>query len=329
MSHQSAHGEHDAAAGAAPAAANPAQQPAQQPAQKPSLESVKPPEKELLIITGMSGAGRTTASHALEDMGWYVVEGLPPELIATMMDLVARNPGSVEKMAVVLDARSRGLYTSMQESLAQIAAAGITYRVLFLEASDELLVRRFEQGRRPHPLQGSGRILDGLRAEREMLAAVKEQADIVLDTTDLNVHTLANSVNELFNDDGPITLRLNVMSFGFKYGVPADANYLADVRFIPNPHWVPELRALTGQDEQVRDYVLVNKGAGEFVDRYVEALMPVLEGYRQENKHYATLAVGCTGGKHRSVAIGDELARRLAQLPNVTVNTVHRDLGRE
>ncbi|GAA4838284.1 RNase adapter RapZ [Garicola koreensis] len=325
MSHQSAHGEHDAAAGAAPAAANPAQQPAQQP----SLESVKPPEKELLIITGMSGAGRTTASHALEDMGWYVVEGLPPELIATMMDLVARNPGSVEKMAVVLDARSRGLYSSMQESLAQIAAAGITYRVLFLEASDELLVRRFEQGRRPHPLQGSGRILDGLRAEREMLAAVKEQADIVLDTTDLNVHTLANSVNELFNDDGPITLRLNVMSFGFKYGVPADANYLADVRFIPNPHWVPELRALTGQDEQVRDYVLVNKGAGEFVDRYVEALMPVLEGYRQENKHYATLAVGCTGGKHRSVAIGDELARRLAQLPNVTVNTVHRDLGRE
>ncbi|TLP98837.1 RNase adapter RapZ [Nesterenkonia salmonea] len=293
------------------------------------LAPVKPPENELLIVTGMSGAGRTTAAHALEDMGWYVVEGLPPELISTMMDLVARNPGSVERLAVVLDARSRGLYSSMQEGLAQISAAGISYRVLYLDASDELLVRRFEQGRRPHPLQGEGRILDGLRSERELLAPVKEQADIVLETTELNVHGLANAINELFNDDGPITLRLNVMSFGFKYGVPADANYVADVRFIPNPHWVPELRPLTGQDARVRDYVLENEGAGEFVDRYVEALKPVLDGYRRENKHYATLAVGCTGGKHRSVAISEELARRLAQLPNVTVNVVHRDLGRE
>ncbi|GFZ79703.1 RNase adapter RapZ [Nesterenkonia alkaliphila] len=293
------------------------------------LSPVKPPENELLIVTGMSGAGRTTAAHALEDTGWYVVEGLPPELISTMMDLVARNPGSVQKLAVVLDARSRRLYSSMQEGLAQIAAAGITYRVLYLEASDELLVRRFEQGRRPHPLQGDGRILQGIHAERELLAPVKDQADMVIDTTELNVHGLANTINELFNEDGPITLRLNVMSFGFKYGVPADANYVADVRFIPNPHWVPELRPLTGQDATVREYVLVNEGAGEFVDRYVEALKPVLEGYRRENKHYATLAVGCTGGKHRSVAISEELARRLAQLPSVTVNVVHRDLGRE
>lgn len=293
------------------------------------LSPVKPPENELLIVTGMSGAGRTTAAHALEDMGWYVVEGLPPELISTMMDLVARNPGSVEKLAVVLDARNRGLYNSMQEGLAQISAAGISYRVLYLEASDELLVRRFEQGRRPHPLQGEGRILDGIRSERELLAPVQERADIVIETTDLNVHGLANAINELFNDDGPITLRLNVMSFGFKYGVPADANYVADVRFIPNPHWVPELRPLTGEHARVRDYVLENEGAGEFVDRYVEALKPVLDGYRRENKHYATLAVGCTGGKHRSVAISEELARRLAQLPNVTVKVVHRDLGRE
>lgn len=293
------------------------------------LTPVKPPESELLIITGMSGAGRTTAAHALEDMGWYVVEGLPPGLIATMMDLIARHPGSVEKLAVVLDVRSRGLYSTMQEGLAQIEASGIHYRMLFLDASDDLLVRRFEQGRRPHPLQGQGRIVDGITAERELLKDVKAEAQIVLDTTDLNVHGLASAINELFNDNGPITLRLNVMSFGFKYGVPADANFLADVRFIPNPHWVPELRPLTGQDEKVRDYVLVNEGAGEFVDRYVEALMPALDGYRRENKHYATLAVGCTGGKHRSVAISEELARRLDQLPNVTVNVVHRDLGRE
>ncbi len=294
-----------------------------------SLTPVKPPENELLILTGMSGAGRTTAAHALEDMGWYVVEGLPPELITTMMDIIARHPGSVEKLAVVLDVRTRGLFSNIQDALAQVKSAGINYRMLFLDASDELLVRRFEQGRRPHPLQGSGRILDGIIAERDLLKDIKAGAEIVLDTTSLNVHGLASAMNELFAADGPVQLRLNVMSFGFKYGVPADANFIADVRFIPNPHWVPELRPLTGQDEAVRDYVLVNEGAGEFVDRYVEALQPVLEGYRRENKHYATLAVGCTGGKHRSVAISEELARRLAQQPNVTVNTVHRDLGRE
>ncbi len=294
-----------------------------------ALTPVKPPENELLILTGMSGAGRTTAAHALEDMGWYVVEGLPPELITTMMDIIARHPGSVEKLAVVLDVRSRGLFSNIQDALAQVKASGINYRMLFLDASDELLVRRFEQGRRPHPLQGSGRILDGITAERDLLQEIKAGAEVVVDTTSLNVHGLAHAMNELFAADGPVQLRLNVMSFGFKYGVPSDANFVADVRFIPNPHWVPELRPLTGQDDEVRDYVLENQGAGEFVDRYVEALLPVLEGYRRENKHYATLAVGCTGGKHRSVAISEELARRLDQLPHVTVNTVHRDLGRE
>ena len=294
-----------------------------------ALTPVKPPENELLILTGMSGAGRTTAAHALEDMGWYVVEGLPPELITTMMDIIARHPGSGEKLAVVLDVRSRGLFSNIQDALAQVKASGINYRMLFLDASDELLVRRFEQGRRPHPLQGSGRILDGITAERDLLQDIKAGAEVVVDTTSLNVHGLAHAMNELFAADGPVQLRLNVMSFGFKYGVPADANFVADVRFIPNPHWVPELRPLTGQDDEVRDYVLENQGAGEFVDRYVEALLPVLEGYRRENKHYATLAVGCTGGKHRSVAISEELARRLDQLPHVTVNTVHRDLGRE
>lgn len=293
------------------------------------LTPVKPPENELLIVTGMSGAGRTTAAHALEDLGWYVVEGMPTELIPTMMDLIARNPGSVEKLAVVVDVRSRGLYTDILGALEQIRTAGISYRVLFLDTSDELLVRRFEQGRRPHPLQGSGRILDGITAERETLKDIRNGAEIVLDTTDLNVHGLAAAVTDLFSEDGPITLRLNVMSFGFKYGVPADANFVADVRFVPNPHWVPELRPLTGQDSAVRDYVLVDAGAEEFVARYVEALRPVLEGYRRENKHYATIAVGCTGGKHRSVAISEELARRLQQTSNVTVNTVHRDLGRE
>ncbi len=293
------------------------------------LTPVKPPENELLIITGMSGAGRTTAAHALEDLGWYVVEGLPPELITTVMDLISRHPGSVEKLAVVVDVRTRRLFTGILEALAQVRAAGITYRMLFLDASDDLLVRRFEQGRRPHPLQGSGRILDGISAERELLSETKAKAEIVVDTTDLNVHGLAKAISDLFVDDGPIQLRMNVMSFGFKYGVPADANFVADVRFVANPHWVPELRPLTGLDEEVSEYVLHNEGVGEFIARYVEALQPVLEGYRRENKHYGTIAVGCTGGKHRSVAIAEEFARRLDQMPNVVVNTVHRDLGRE
>lgn len=293
------------------------------------LTPVKPPENELLIITGMSGAGRTTAAHALEDLGWYVVEGLPPELITTVMDLISRHPGSVEKLAVVVDVRTRRLFTGILEALAQVRAAGITYRMLFLDASDDLLVRRFEQGRRPHPLQGSGRILDGISAERELLSETKAKAEIVVDTTDLNVHGLAKAISDLFVDDGPIQLRMNVMSFGFKYGVPADANFVADARFVANPHWVPELRPLTGLDTQVSDYVMNNEGVGEFIARYVEALQPVLEGYRRENKHYGTIAVGCTGGKHRSVAIAEELARRLDQMPNVVVNTIHRDLGRE
>lgn len=293
------------------------------------LTPVKPPENELLIITGMSGAGRTTAAHALEDLGWYVVEGLPPELITTVMDLISRHPGSVEKLAVVVDVRTRRLFTGILEALAQVRAAGITYRMLFLDASDDLLVRRFEQGRRPHPLQGSGRILDGISAERELLSETKAKAEIVVDTTDLNVHGLAKAISDLFVDDGPIQLRMNVMSFGFKYGVPADANFVADARFVANPHWVPELRPLTGLDSEVSDYVMNNDGVGEFIAHYVEALQPVLEGYRRENKHYGTIAVGCTGGKHRSVAIAEELARRLDQMPNVVVNTIHRDLGRE
>lgn len=205
----------------------------------------------------------------------------------------------------------------------------MTFRVLFLDARDEVLVRRFEQGRRPHPLQGGGRILDGIGVEREVLRELKEHADIVLDTSDYNVHGLATAITELFSDTGPVTLRLNVMSFGFKYGLPVDANFVADARFIPNPHWVPQLRPHTGLDQDVSDYVLAADGVHEFVDRYVSALEPVLDGYRQENKHYATLAVGCTGGKHRSVAVAVELSKRLAQYPRVTVTTTHRDLGRE
>jgi UPF0042 nucleotide-binding protein len=190
-------------------------------------------------------------------------------------------------------------------------------------------VRRFEQGRRPHPLQEGGRILDGIAAERELLHELRDSADIVLDTSDFNVHALATAITELFSETGPVALRLNVMSFGFKYGLPVDANFVVDARFIPNPHWVPQLRPHTGLDKDVSDYVLEAEGVKSFVDRYVLAIEPVLDGYRRENKHYATVAVGCTGGKHRSVAVAVELSKKLAQYPRVTVTTTHRDLGRE
>ncbi|GAA1120614.1 RNase adapter RapZ [Citricoccus alkalitolerans] len=293
------------------------------------LTPVKPPTSEVLIVTGMSGAGRTTAAHALEDHGWYVVENIPPQLFITLTDLVGRSPEAIPRLALVVDVRSKELFKDIQEALGQLRAQGVNYRVLFLDASDELLVRRFESARRPHPLQGSGRIPDGIAAERLLLRELKEEAEIVVDTTTKNVHSLATTITELFTESGPIVLRLNVMSFGFKYGLPQDANFMADVRFLPNPHWVPELRPFTGQDTAVSDFVLQQQGASEFVDHYLEALVPVLDGYRRENKHYATFAIGCTGGKHRSVAVAEELGHRLSQQPRVTVNVHHRDLGRE
>ncbi|NYE94160.1 UPF0042 nucleotide-binding protein [Psychromicrobium silvestre] len=293
------------------------------------LTPVKPQESELLVVTGMSGAGRSTAANALEDHGWYVVENLPPQMLSTLAELVARTPQALPKLAVVVDVRGKAFFADIRDSLNMLAASGISYRVLFLDADDDTLVRRFEQGRRPHPLQGDGRMLDGIAAERELLAQLRDAADVVIDTSKRNVHELASQVTELFSDSGPVVLRLTVMSFGFKYGLPVDANYVADVRFIPNPHWVPQLRPHTGLDKDVSDFVLVDNNANEFVGRYVRALEPVLEGYRRENKHYATIAVGCTGGKHRSVAVAVELAKRLAQLPRVAVSTRHRDLGRE
>lgn len=295
----------------------------------PEFEPVKPDTAEVLIITGMSGAGRTTAAHSLEDLGWYVVDNLPPQLFSTMAQLIGKNPGTPLKLALVVDVRSKEFFEALQEAMTQLKTDGAELRVLFLDASDEVLVRRFETLRRPHPLQGDGSILDGIAAERTLMTQLREQAEMLLETSDFNVHDLTTATTELFTESGPIVIRLNIMSFGFKYGVPQDSNYMADVRFIPNPHWVPALRPYTGTDQPVAEYVLGQEGVTAFIESYVDMMEPVIEGYRAENKHYATLAFGCTGGKHRSVAITQEIAKRLEAYPGVRVRTSHRDMGRE
>lgn len=282
----------------------------------------------MLVVTGMSGAGRSTVGNALEDLGWYVVDNLPPQMLRPMVELSENSGDTIPKVAAIVDVRGGKLFADVQAAL-QALRNNASVRVLFLDATDAALVRRFEQVRRPHPLQGDGTLLDGITLERSRMAELRSQSDIVIDTSDLNIHQLATAVGEQFSDDASKATRVTVMSFGFKYGLPSDADLVADARFLPNPFWVPELRGQSGLDEPVLEYVLGQPGAHEFIDAYVAAMAPVLEGYRRENKRHATIAVGCTGGRHRSVAVAEELGRRLRELPGVSVNVRHRDLGRE
>ncbi|WP_341958052.1 RNase adapter RapZ [Microbacterium sp. LWH13-1.2] len=283
---------------------------------------------EFLIVTGMSGAGRTTVANALEDLGWYVVDNLPPQILRPLLDLTDMGGTALPKVAAVVDVRGRNLFDDFPGVARALRSRG-SVRVLFLDASDDVLVRRFESVRRPQPLQGDGTLLDGIRIERHKLAPIRESADLVIDTSALNIHQLATQVSDLFSEEGAARHRVTLMSFGFKYGLPTDVDLVADMRFLPNPFWNEELRGLTGKDEAVRDYVLSREGATEFLDAYTAALTPVLEGYQRENKSHSTIAIGCTGGKHRSVAMVEELARRVAAVPGVAVNVRHRDLGRE
>lgn len=284
---------------------------------------------ELVVVTGMSGAGRSTVGNALEDLGWYVVDNLPPQMLAPISDLFSLAKSPLPKLAVVIDVRGREFFTELLESLSQLRGRNINLRLVFLEATDGALVKRFENVRRPHPLQSDGTLLDGIAAERNQLLAVRESADIIIDTSDLNIHQLSNVTSDHFSFDQSKKLRVIVESFGFKYGTPTDADLIADARFIPNPFWKEELRPFTGEDKAVSDYVLAAEGAEEFIRNYVAALKPVFIGYMKENKRYATIAIGCTGGKHRSVAVSRRIASLLEQLPEISVTLKHRDLGRE
>ena len=284
---------------------------------------------ELLIVTGMSGAGRSTVGNALEDLGWYVVDNLPPMMLGPIADLFTMAKTPLQRVAVVIDVLGGEFFSDFADALTQVRHRDVNLRVLFLEASDAALVKRFENVRRPHPLQAGGTILDGIAAERSALLSIRENADVIVDTSDLNIHQLSNRIADGFSIASTSKLQLTVMSFGFKYGLPSDADMVADARFIPNPFWIEKLRPFTGENKEVSDYVLAQNGVSDFVAGYVTALKPVLKGYLNENKRYATIAIGCTGGKHRSVALVNQIAAQLGSLSDVTVSVKHRDLGRE
>jgi len=285
-------------------------------------------EQEVLIVTGMSGAGRSTVGNALEDLGWYVVDNLPPQMLRPLVELAERAGTNLPKIAAVVDVRGRNFFADLQEII-QSLRSGTKLRILFLDATDESLVRRFESVRRPHPLQGDGTIIDGIVAERARMREMRENSDMVIETSNLNIHQLATSITETFAQEDTAGVRLTLMSFGYKYGTPIDVDLIADGRFLPNPFWIPELRAFTGLDSEVSEYVLSQPGATEFLQAYAAALVPVMAGYQRENKRHATIAIGCTGGKHRSVAMTPALALEVGKIPGVVVRIKHRDLGRE
>lgn len=286
------------------------------------------PQQEVLIVTGMSGAGRSTVADALEDLGWYVVDNLPLSLLTTLVDMADKSGGAIPRIAAVVDVRGRDLFADVQSTVADLRETS-TVRIVFLEATDDALVRRYESVRRPHPLQADGSLLNGITLERERLRELREHSDVVIDTSQFNVHQLATTTRELFSETGTPGVQLTILSFGFKYGLPTDVDLVVDMRFLPNPYWQPDLRNKNGIDSPVRDFVLAQEGAAEFLDSYVKALEPVLAGYQRENKRHATLAVGCTGGKHRSVAMARELAEKLAAVDGVSISVKHRDLGKE
>ncbi len=282
---------------------------------------------EVLLVSGMSGAGRSSAARVLEDRRWFVIDNLPPKMLAPTLDLLAER-SDVDRVAVVVDVRGGKLFHQLEAATSEVIARGVDLKVLFLESNDEVLVRRFEANRRPHPLQTDGPLLSAIHKERDLLGNVRASADLVIDTSHRSIHELRRAIARAFNTDEPVRLRATVMSFGFKYGIPLDADFVADVRFLPNPYWIPELRELSGVDALVNDYVVSQEGAADFLATYARVIDLATEGYLREGKRFATIAVGCTGGKHRSVAMSENLAARLVRV-GLEATVIHRDLGRE
>ncbi|WP_130651301.1 RNase adapter RapZ [Egicoccus halophilus] len=284
---------------------------------------------EIMIITGLSGAGRSTASNVVEDLGWFVIDNLPPTLISRVTELAFVPGSSVGRLALVVDVRGREFFSALLDTIHELRASEADLRVLFLDADDDVLVRRFEETRRRHPAADDAGVLAGIRNERDQLSELRGMADLIIDTSDLNVHELRERLVAVLQGDEGAQLRVEVVSFGFKRGTPRDADLLFDVRFLPNPHWVEELRPFTGRDAPVRDYVFGQPESGPFLEALKRLLDVVVPGYVQEGKRYLTIAIGCTGGKHRSVAISEEVAQHLQATTELSINVQHRDLGEE
>jgi UPF0042 nucleotide-binding protein len=281
---------------------------------------------DFTIITGLSGAGRSEAAKALEDLGHFVIDNLPPALIGKMAELAQRPGSSVQHIALVVDVRGRQFFSELTEALKDLASSGVDYRILFLTADDDVLVRRFEATRRRHPL--ADRVVDGIHQERTLLESMRAQADLVIDTSDLTVHELRDRIVGTFSRQPRETrLQATVESFGYKFGIPMDADLVLDVRFLPNPHWVEELRPLPGTDPRVREYVMTRQATRDFLDRFEGMLDVLIPGYLTEGKRYLTVAIGCTGGRHRSVVVGEEVAEMLRSR-GLPVTTEHRDIDR-
>lgn len=283
---------------------------------------------DVTIITGMSGAGRSSAADVLEDLGFFVIDNLPPALIPKVVEL-ARGREEPRRFVLVVDVRSGAFMSDLEDALTELRAQGVATRVVFLDASDEVLLRRFEETRRRHPLADSERVVDGISRERELLGSLKGHADLVVDTSNLNVHALRDRLHELFGPGAPTegSLQTSIVSFGYKHGVPVDVDLLFDCRFLPNPHWIDELRPLPGTDEAVREYVLSQPEAGAFIEELERLFALLLPAYVKEGKAYLSIGVGCTGGRHRSVVVASELARVLYDL-GFDARVHHRDLDR-
>lgn len=281
-----------------------------------------------VIITGLSGGGLSTAAKVFEDKGFFVSQNLPPQLILELVDLAAADDSPADRLAVVSDVRADVFNGSLKDTLKVLRERGYSPFVLYLEARDEVLIRRFDSVRRTHPLQGDGTLQFGIEREREEMEDIRAAADVIIDTSNLSVHDLRRAVEASVGELPAGRQHVTVESFGFKHGSPRDADVVLDVRFLPNPYWVEELREFRGVDAAVSEYVLGQKGAREYVDHFVDLLTSTLEGYRHEGKDFITVGVGCTGGHHRSVAVAEAIGKQLRQQGKVDVSVIHRDLER-
>lgn len=279
---------------------------------------------DVVIVTGMSGAGRSTAAHVLEDHHWYVVDNLPASMLFPLVDELRSER---EKVAVVIDVRSKEFSTELSTGVAALKANGDDVRILFLDSHDEVLVRRYEATRRPHPLQGDDRIVDGIARERDLLRNLRADAEIVIDSSALNVHQLALKIDQTFSSENERALHLSLLSFGYKYGIPYDADFILDCRFIPNPHWIPALQPMSGREKPVSDAVLSHSATEEFISGFISLFESARAGFLREGKRYITVAFGCTGGRHRSVAVAHEVGERCKEL-GIDVHLQHRDVDR-